>query len=113
MANRSSDAAMMQSNYDNRQQIDELLAAVDRLESKHDLSLMATAAMQSAMRAQSDKIAEMRSKIIELETTVSELAHASTALSAILREHWVLMMASIRFVLLSFGLVGGWFPLQT
>lgn len=86
MANRSSDAAMMQSNYDDRQKIDQLLAAVDRLESKHDLSMMAAAAMQSALRAQSDKIAEMRSKIIELETAVSEMAHASTALSIILRE---------------------------
>jgi len=103
---------MTQSNYDDRQKIDVLLAAVDRLESKHDLVLMATVAMQSAMRAQSDKIAEMRSKIIELETAVSEMAHASTALSAIVRENWVLMMASIRFVLLSFGFAGGWFPLQ-
>ena len=87
MAKRSSDAAMAQSNCDDPQKIDQLMAAVERLESKHDLVLMANAAMHSAMRAQSDKIAEMRSKITELEITVSELAHASTALSAILREH--------------------------
>jgi hypothetical protein len=86
MAKRSSDAAMAQSNCDDPQKIDQLMAAVERLESKHDLVLMTHAAMHSAIRTQSDKIADMRSKIIELEIAVSELAHSSTALCAILRE---------------------------
>ena len=62
---------MTQSNHDAK--MDEVLAAVDRLQSKHDLSLMATAAMQSAMRAQSAKIDEMRDKVFEMEGTVSDL----------------------------------------
>ena len=78
---------MAQSNCDDPQKIDQLMAAVERLESKHDLVLMTHAAMHSAIRTQSDKIAEMRSKIIELASAVSELALSSTALCAILREH--------------------------
>jgi len=77
MTKRSSDA-MTQSNYDTK--MDELLAAVDRLQSKHDLSLMATAAMQSAMRAQSAKIRDqsakidnMRDRVFEMEGTVSDV----------------------------------------
>ena len=53
--------------------LDDVLEAVDRLQSKHDLSLMATAAMQSAMRAQSAKIGEMRDRVFEMEGTVSDL----------------------------------------
>jgi hypothetical protein len=70
MTKRSSDA-MTHSNYDAK--MDELLAAVDRLESKNNLSLMATAAMQSAMRAQSAKIEQMRDRVLEMESTVSDL----------------------------------------
>ena len=62
---------MTHSNYDAK--MDELLAAVDRLESKNNLSLMATAAMQSAMRAQSAKIEQMRDRVLEMESTVSDL----------------------------------------
>ena len=62
---------MTQSNYDTK--MDELLAAVDRLQYEHDLSLMATAAMQSAMRAQSAKIDELRDRVFEMEGTVSDL----------------------------------------
>ena len=70
---------MTHSNYDAK--MDELLAAVDRLESKHNLSLMATAAMQSAMRAQSAKIEEMRDKVLEMESTVTDLKVAVNSMS--------------------------------
>ena len=53
--------------------MDEVLAAVDRLQSNHNLSLMATAAMQSAMRARSAKIDEMRDKVVVMEGTVADL----------------------------------------
>ena len=53
--------------------MDEVLAAVDRLQSEHNLSSLATAAMQSAMRTQSAKIEEMRDKVVEMEGTVSDL----------------------------------------
>ena len=51
----------------------DVLEAVDRLESKHNLSSMATAAMQSAMRTQSAKIDEMRDKVVVMEGTVADL----------------------------------------
>ena len=62
---------MTQSNHDAK--MDEVLAAVDRLQSKHNLSLMATAAMQSAMRTQSAKIDETRDKVVVMEGTVADL----------------------------------------
>jgi len=70
---------MTHSNYDAK--MDELLAAVDRLESKHNLSLMATAAMQSAMRTQSAKIVEMRDKVLEMESSVTDLKVAVNSMS--------------------------------
>ena len=70
---------MTNSNYDAK--MDELLAAVDRLESKNNLSLMATAAMQSAMRTQSAKIVEMRDKVLEMESTVTDLKVAVNSMS--------------------------------
>ena len=51
----------------------DVLEAVDRLESEHNLSSMATAAMQSAMRTQSAKIDEMRDKVVVMEGTVADL----------------------------------------
>ena len=70
---------MTHSNYDAK--MDELLAAVDRLESKNNLSLMATAAMQSAMLTQSAKIVEMRDKVLEMESTVTDLKVAVNSMS--------------------------------
>ena len=70
---------MTHSNYDAK--MDELLAAVDRLESKNNLSLMATAAMQSAMRTQSAKIVGMRDKVLEMESTVTDLKVAVNSMS--------------------------------
>ena len=70
---------MTHSNYEAK--MDELLAAVDRLESKNNLSLMATAAMQSAMRTQSAKIVEMRDKVLEMESTVTDLKVAVNSMS--------------------------------
>ena len=55
----------------------DVLEAVDRLESEHNLSSMATAAMQSAMRTQSAKIDEMRDKVVVMEGTVSDLKVAA------------------------------------
>ena len=69
MTKRSSDA--MTQSYDAK--LDDVLEAVDRLESKHNLSSMATAAMQSAMRTQSAKIDEMRDKVVVMEGTVADL----------------------------------------
>ena len=51
----------------------DVLEAVDRLQSEHNLSSMATAAMQSAMRTQSAKIDEMRDKVVVMEGTVADL----------------------------------------
>ena len=53
--------------------LDDVLEAVDRLQSEHNLSSMATAAMQSAMRTQSAKIDEMRVKVVVMEGTVADL----------------------------------------
>ena len=53
--------------------MDEVLEAVDRLQSEHNLSSLATAAMQSAMRTQSVKIDEMRDKVVVMEGTVADL----------------------------------------
>ena len=60
--------------------LDDVLEAVDRLQSEHNLSSMATAAMQSAMRAQSAKIRDqsakidnMRDRVFEMEGTVSDV----------------------------------------
>ena len=69
MTKRSSDA--MTQSYDAK--LDDVLEAVDRLQSKHNLSSMATAAMQSAMRTQSAKIDEMRDKVVVMEGTVADL----------------------------------------
>ena len=69
MTKRSSDA--MTQSYDAN--LGDVLEAVDRLESKHNLSSMATAAMQSAMRTQSAKIDEMRDKVVVMEGTVADL----------------------------------------
>ena len=56
--------------------MDEVLAAVDRLQSEHHISALATAAMQSAMRTQSAKIEEMRDRAIEMEQTLSDLKNS-------------------------------------
>ena len=53
--------------------LDDVLEAVDRLQSEHNLSSMATAAIQSAMRTQSAKIDEMRDKVVVMEGTVADL----------------------------------------
>ena len=70
---QSHDADRLQSACDT---VDEVLAAVDRLQSEHNLSSLATAAMQSAMRTQSVKIEEMRDKVIRMEHTVADLKYS-------------------------------------